>query len=257
MTLPPRRRRFARPGCRAFWPTASPPAAKPGDRRNVFRFPAYENRKTFRLSPGLHCVHAPCSRPVSAYRFRRFRPVDSILRLPQGVAPDHAPKFLRHGARRRWRAATSLLGCSAVARRRSGRAARPPRYDEPALKITRENGSRDLVLRYASHRISGDDLDIVLKDLNDAIEVTLHYRVYPDYGILRRSATIRNATPRPLTVESAQSATWNLPPGEGYQLTYLSGRWAAETQVNREPIHEGQKVLESRKGHTSHNFNPW
>ena len=123
-----------------------------------------------------------------------------------------------------------------------------PRYYEPALKITRENGSRDLVLRYASHRISGDDLDIVLKDLNDAIEVTLHYRVYPDYGILRRSATIRNATPRPLTVESAQSATWNLPPGEGYQLTYLSGRWAAETQVNREPIHEGQKVLESRKG---------
>jgi alpha-galactosidase len=132
-----------------------------------------------------------------------------------------------------------------------------PRYYEPALKITRENGSRDLVLRYASHRISGDDLDIVLKDLNDPIEVTLHYRVYPDYGILRRSATIRNAMPRPLTVESAQSATWNLPPGEGYQLTYLSGRWAAETQVNREPIHEGQKVLESRKGHTSHNFNPW
>ena len=132
-----------------------------------------------------------------------------------------------------------------------------PRYYEPALKITRENGSRDLVLRYASHRISGDDLDIVLKDINDPIEVTLHYRVYPDYGILRRSATIRNATPHALTVESAQSATWNLPPGDGYQLTYLSGRWAAETQVNHEPIHEGQKVLESRKGHTSHNFNPW
>src|ERR1019366_1621248 len=132
-----------------------------------------------------------------------------------------------------------------------------PRYYEPALKITRENGNRDLVLRYASHRINGNDLDIVLKDLNDAIEVTLHYRVYPDHGMLRRSATIRNATPRSLTVESAQSATWNLPPGEGYQLTYLTGRWAAETQVNHEPIHEGQKVLESRKGHTSHNFNPW
>ena len=132
-----------------------------------------------------------------------------------------------------------------------------PRYYEPAVKIARADGDRDLVFHYASHRIQQNDLDIVLKDIRDPIEVTLHYRVYPDHGILRRSATIRNATASDLTVESAQSATWNLPPGEGYQLSYLTGRWAAETQLNHEPIHEGSKVLESRKGHTSHNFNPW
>lgn len=132
-----------------------------------------------------------------------------------------------------------------------------PRYYEPALKIAREDGDRDLVLRYASHRIQGDELDITLKDVNDPIEVTLHYRVYPDYGILSRSATVRNGTTRPFTIQSAQSAAWYLPPGDGYRLSYLSGRWAAEMQLNREPIHEGQKVLESRKGHTSHNFNPW
>ncbi len=132
-----------------------------------------------------------------------------------------------------------------------------PRYYEPALKIAREDGNRDLVLRYVSHRIQENDLDIVLKDINDPIEVTLHYRVYPEHGILRRSATVRNATARPLNVESAQSAAWNLPPGEGYQLTYLTGRWAAESQINHEPIREGAKVLESRKGHTSHNVNPW
>ncbi len=131
------------------------------------------------------------------------------------------------------------------------------RYYEPALKVTRPDGDRDLVLQYASHRIHDNDLDIVLKDIRDPIEVTLHYRVYPEYGILRRSATIRNGTANPLTLESAQSAAWYLPPGDGYQLTYLSGRWAAEMQINHEPIHEGEKVLESRKGHTSHNFNPW
>ncbi len=132
-----------------------------------------------------------------------------------------------------------------------------PRYFEPALKITRPDGDRDLVLQYATHRIHDDDLDIVLKDVRDPIEVTLHYRVYPEYGILRRSATIRNGTANPLTIESAQAAAWYLPPGDGYQLTYLSGRWAAEMQINHEPIHEGEKVLEGRKGHTSHNFNPW
>ncbi len=132
-----------------------------------------------------------------------------------------------------------------------------PRYYEPTLKIAREDGDRDLVLRYVSHRIQGDELDIALKDVNDAIEVTLHYRVYPEFGIIARNATIRNGTNRTFTVNSAQSAAWYLPSGDGYRLTYLSGRWAAETQINREPIHEGQKVLESRKGHTSHNFNPW
>jgi alpha-galactosidase len=132
-----------------------------------------------------------------------------------------------------------------------------PLYEEPALKLTREDGDRDLVLRYKSHRIQQDDLEIELQDIRDPIEVTLHYHVYPKYGIVRRNATIRNGTRQTLTIESAQSAAWYLPHGAGYQLTYLSGRWAAETQIFHEPVHPGMKVLESRKGHTSHNFNPW
>ena len=132
-----------------------------------------------------------------------------------------------------------------------------PRYYEAALKVSKANGDRDLVLKYASHQTRPDELDITLRDIRDPIEVTLHYRVYPDYGIIRRSATVNNKTASVLAVESAQSATWYLPAGEGYQLNYLTGRWAAETQLNREPVHEGAKVLESRKGHTSHNFNPW
>ncbi len=130
------------------------------------------------------------------------------------------------------------------------------RYYEPALKITRADGDRDLVLHYASHRIHDNDLDIILKDIRDPIEVTLHYRVYPDYGIIRRSATIRNGTANPFTVESAQSATWYLPPGDGYQLTYLSGRWAAETQINHEPIHEGEEGAGEPQGPHQPQFQP-
>src|SRR5215471_7425700 len=33
-----------------------------------------------------------------------------------------------------------------------------PRYYEPALKITRADGGRDLVLQYVSHNIQGDSL---------------------------------------------------------------------------------------------------
>ena len=132
-----------------------------------------------------------------------------------------------------------------------------PRYYEPALKITRADGNRDLVLHYVSHEIHGDELNIILKDIRDDIEATLHYRAYPDTGIVSRWSTIRNKANQKITIESAQSAAWYMPRGEGYRLSYLSGRWAAETQLNREPIHEGMKVLESRLGHTGHNLNPW
>jgi alpha-galactosidase len=132
-----------------------------------------------------------------------------------------------------------------------------PRFYEPALKITRADGDRDLVLHYASHKIDGDRLQITLKDIKDDIEAQLNYRVYPDSGIISRNSTIVNKSGQALTLESAQSATWNLPEGDGYRLSYLSGRWAAETQLNREPIHEGMKVLESRLGESGHNLNPW
>ncbi|HSU61413.1 MAG TPA: alpha-galactosidase [Bryobacteraceae bacterium] len=132
-----------------------------------------------------------------------------------------------------------------------------PRYYEPALKITRADGDRDLVLHYMRHRLQGNDLEITLKDIRDDIEATLHYRLYPEVGIISRWAVVRNGTKQKITVERAQSATWYMPPGDGYRLSYLSGRWAAETQLNREPIHEGMKVLESRLGHTGHNLNPW
>ena len=131
------------------------------------------------------------------------------------------------------------------------------RFYEPALKITRQDGDRDLVLRYKTHKISTDQLDVTLTDINDPVTAILHYRVYADTGIISRWTTIENGTKEPLTVESAQSATWYVPHGDGYRLSYLSGRWAAEIQVNQEPVHEGIKVLDSKLGHTGHNFNPW
>lgn len=130
-----------------------------------------------------------------------------------------------------------------------------PRFDEPALKITRADGDRDLVLRYVSHQAKANELAITLKDIHDDIEVELDYIVHS--GTIGRKSIIRNRSKQAITLESAQSAAWYLPGGVGYRLSYLSGRWAAETQLNREPIHEGIKILESRTGHTGHNINPW
>src|SRR5277367_1297018 len=131
------------------------------------------------------------------------------------------------------------------------------RFYEPALKVTRADGNRDVVLRYQHQEIIGDHLKVDLKDIHDDIRVTLHYTTYPNLGVIEKHSVITNGTSQNLMLESAQSGSWYLPPGDGYQLTYVSGRWAAEDQVAREPIHPGMKILESRRGNTSHNINPW
>jgi alpha-galactosidase len=130
-------------------------------------------------------------------------------------------------------------------------------YNEPALKVTLANGVRDLVLKYVSHEIRDDTLVIRLKDIQYDLFVDLTYRVFPKEDIIRKQARIENRTPDTMTLESVQAGVWYVPPGEGYRLTYLTGRWAGETQLTRTPIHPGKIVLESRRGNTSHQLNPW
>jgi alpha-galactosidase len=132
-----------------------------------------------------------------------------------------------------------------------------PLYVEPDLKITFPDGNRDLVLQYISHRIDGDQLSITMKDISLEVYVELQYAIDPETGIIRRAAKIENRTSGPVTVEQALAATWNLPPGDDYRLRYLTGRWAAEWTVQEQRIEPGRIVLESRRGTTGAQNNPW
>jgi len=77
------------------------------------------------------------------------------------------------------------------------------RFYEPCLKVTREDGVRDVALKYVSHEIRGETLEIRLRDINDDIHVTLVYRVWPRTGIIGRHAVIHNGTKQQVVVESA------------------------------------------------------
>jgi alpha-galactosidase len=129
-------------------------------------------------------------------------------------------------------------------------------FVEPALKVSFADGNRDLVLHYRSHTATANGFDVVLKDISREIYVTLHYTMDPESGILARSATIQNREAQPVTVEQAAAAAWALPPGH-YTLNYLTGRWAGEWNLTQEVISPGARVIESRRGSTSHQANPW
>jgi len=138
-------------------------------------------------------------------------------------------------------------------------------FVEPALKVTFADGNRDLVLHYDSHEKTENGFDIILKDIKRSLFVTLHYSIDAESGILSRSATIVNRGSDPVTVEQAAAAAWALPPAPShgspgsaaYTLNYLTGRWAGEWTLTQEALHPGARVLESRRGSTGHQTNPW
>ncbi len=130
-------------------------------------------------------------------------------------------------------------------------------YVVPDLKITFPDGNRDLVLHYLSHTIRGNTLTITLKDIERNVIVDLLYQVNAATGILARSARIENRTKEPFTIEQAFAATWNLPRSSDYRLRYLTGHWAGEWNLQEQALHPGKIVLESRRGSTGDEANPW
>lgn len=129
-------------------------------------------------------------------------------------------------------------------------------FNEPALKVSFADGNRDLVLHYRSYTASANGFDVELRDLSREIYVTLHYQIDAETGILARWATIRNGEAQAVTLEQAGAATWALPPAH-YTLNYLTGRWVGEWNLTQEALHPGTRVIESRRGSTSHQANPW
>jgi alpha-galactosidase len=130
-------------------------------------------------------------------------------------------------------------------------------FTEPALKVSFADGNRDLVLHFVSGKSTGPGaIEILLKDISREVYVTLRYSIDPESGILARSAVIENREKAPVVIEQAAAAQWTLPAAR-YTLSYLTGRWAGEWTLNQEPIQGGERVLESRRGTTGHQANPW
>lgn len=130
-------------------------------------------------------------------------------------------------------------------------------YIDPCLKVTFDDGVRDIILRLESVELEGEELAIHLHDTHYPLRVTLHYRVHVDIDLIERWATLSNLGETPITLERVFSAQWHLPQGVDYRLTHVNGRWLDEMHLVREPLKPGLKVLESRRLTTSHHHNPW
>jgi alpha-galactosidase len=135
------------------------------------------------------------------------------------------------------------------------------RFDEPTLKVEFPDGTRAVEWHVAGHRTERRDgavtLEVDLADNAYPLTVALCYRVFDGEDVLERWARITNTGDGPVVLRQAFSANWWLRPGERWRLRYLHGGWGRETQVVETTLGPGKVVLESRRGTTSHQLNPW
>lgn len=99
-------------------------------------------------------------------------------------------------------------------------------------------------------------LEIYLKDEASGVTVTLYYGVFAAMDVITRAVKVSNAGKGSITLEKVQSACLDLLYGD-YDLISFYGRHAMERQLQRAAIGHGKTEIGSRRGTSSHHYNPF
>ena len=142
-----------------------------------------------------------------------------------------------------------------------------------ALNIENADGSQCCNLVYITHEIvagkytlkglpfvraeenEAETLKIILEDPVTKVELHLLYGVLEKEDIITRSVIIKNAGKAPVTVKKAQSACLDFLHGD-YDLIKFYGRHAMERNMERMPVSHESTRIGSRRGSSSHQYNP-
>ncbi|KUN03096.1 alpha-galactosidase [Streptomyces yokosukanensis] len=127
-----------------------------------------------------------------------------------------------------------------------------PRFVRPALSV-RTDERRGTQWSFRAHETEAGELRLRFDD--DGLAVTLHYRMRGD--VVERWVTVANGAHARVELLRADAATWTLPDRDGWRLSQLHGRWAAESRLTTAPLTYGEHVIGSRRGHTGHQHLPW
>jgi alpha-galactosidase len=148
-------------------------------------------------------------------------------------------------------------------------------FRSPALEVTFADGSRVVDLAYRKHRIfkgkpgleglpatyveddkEADTLEIDLVDEKSGLAATLSYTVYQRWDVITRSVKIHNGGKAAVQLNRVLSASLDRS-AAGQDLLQLSGAWARERNIVRNPLRSGTQSIESRRGASSHMQNPF
>ena len=146
-------------------------------------------------------------------------------------------------------------------------------YRNIALDIKNSRGIESTDLLYKKHEIrkgkyalpglpavwadeaEAQTLEIVLADENAGMEVHLLYGVLEEADVITRSAVIRNIGTETVTIEKAAAACLDFVSGN-YDVIRFYGKHAFERNVERTVLGHGTIAFGSRRGTSSHQYNP-
>ena len=101
-----------------------------------------------------------------------------------------------------------------------------------------------------------ETLELVYEDSVTESELHLYYTVFYDTDVISRYFSLKNNGNKELKILKAMSLSLDLPNGD-YDLISLCGRYARERTAHRDPIYGGNHRIMSRRGASSHHFNPF
>ncbi|MCD7034107.1 alpha-galactosidase [Metabacillus sp. GX 13764] len=148
-------------------------------------------------------------------------------------------------------------------------------FRAPAYELQHKNGTTVTDLRYEKHEIfdgkprleglpavytednqEAATLEITLKDQASGVKVILLYTVFHDRNVIARSARIINGGIDQISVLRALSANVDFRDDE-FDFLQLSGAWGRERYMERNSLRPGIQSIESRRGASSHQQNPF
>lgn len=148
-------------------------------------------------------------------------------------------------------------------------------FRTPAYSLQLEDGSTITDLRYESHKISkgkpvlsglpatyveseneAQTLEIVMIDSLTKLKVILSYTAFENHDVITRSVRFINEGNTKLKLLRALSMSVDFNKND-YDFMNLSGAWTRERHVERNALSTGNKSIESRRGASSHQHNPF
>lgn len=145
----------------------------------------------------------------------------------------------------------------------------------PAFDILQKNGSRIVDFKYVSHSIikgkpsltglpatyveninEATTLKVTLQDQVLATHLVLSYTIYEDYPVICRNTCFTHFGQTEIMLESAMSMNVDLPDKE-YEMLLLTGAWGRERNIKKRYLEHGIQAIDSMRGCSSSNFNPF
>jgi len=129
---------------------------------------------------------------------------------------------------------------------------------EPAIRMTHNDGNPSLELKYISHNVERPDANItitniLLKDPEYPVEVTLHIKSYLAEDVIEQWVDIVQKEAKPVTVFNYASSMLHFDAGK-YWLTQFHGDWAEEMKMQESELTSGIKILDSKLGTRAHMY---